>query len=192
MLRYYTVFNAVEQCEGLEDKVPAEPEPREFRPVEEAAQILQNMPGPPEIVYGGDQACYRPSQDRVHVPPPERFDPREEFFCTLWHELTHATGHKSRLARPGVMDVQAFGTTEYSKEELVAEIGAAFLCHHCGIDNATLENSAAYLNGWLAKLRRNRRLIITASAQAQKAADYILGNAPTVHREGAIAGGGAR
>ena len=191
VLRSFTVFN-VTQCEGLEDKVPVEPKACEFRPVEEAAQILQNMPKPPEIIHGGDQACYRPSQDRVHIPPPERFDPAEAFYCALAHELVHATGHKTRLARTSVMDVQAFGTSEYSKEELVAEIGAAFLCSHCGIDNATLENSAAYINGWLAKLKQDRRLIITAAAQAQRAADYILGNRPPGHPEGAVVGGDAR
>ena len=178
VLRYFTVFNAVGQCEGLEDKVPAEPKARQFQAVEAAARILDAMPRPPEISYGGDQACYCPAQDRVHIPPPERFDPAEQFYSTLWHELIHSTGHKDRLGRPGVVDVRGFGSHEYSREELVAEIGAAFLCSQAGIANATLENSAAYINGWLARLKEDKRLIVTAAAQAQKAADYILGHRP--------------
>ncbi|MDR4950521.1 zincin-like metallopeptidase domain-containing protein [Neobacillus cucumis] len=100
----------------------------------------------------------------------------EEYYCTLLHEMVHSTGHKSRLARPGIMtEGVAFGDEIYSKEELVAEMSAAMLCGVAGIDNSTIENSASYIISWLRALKKDSRLILQAAAQAQKAADYILG-----------------
>ena len=91
------------------------------------------------------------------------------------HELTHATGHTSRLWRPTLVDMVAFGDCNYSKEELVAEMGAAFLCGVAGIENTTTTDSASYIQGWLRKLQDDTKLLIGAAAQAQRAADYILG-----------------
>ncbi len=91
--------------------------------------------------------------------------------------MVHSTGHKSRLARPGVTTQGvAFGDEVYSKEELVAEMGAAMLCGVAGIDNSTIENSASYIDSWLRALKKDNRLVLQAVGQAQKAADYILGN----------------
>jgi antirestriction protein ArdC len=100
----------------------------------------------------------------------------EHYYSVLFHELTHSTGHWQRLHRQTLTDLCPFGSTNYSKEELVAEMGAAFLCGIAGIANETVDNSAAYIQSWLTKLKNDTRLIILAAAQAQKAADYILGN----------------
>jgi antirestriction protein ArdC len=188
LARCYTIFN-VEQCEGLDEHIPTSTE-KQFKPVERAEAVIATIPRPPEIRHGARRACYGPAEDVVHMPAPEAFAPAEEYYSTLLHELAHATGHKSRLARPSVVDVQAFGSHAYSKEELVAEIGAAFLCAHCGIDNATLENSAAYINAWLERLKVDPRLIVHSAAQAQKAADYIL--AHNEENEAVAAGAEAR
>jgi antirestriction protein ArdC len=89
--------------------------------------------------------------------------------------LVHATGHESRLNRATITEKAGFGSNPYCKEELIAEMGAAFLCGHAEIAERIIDNSAAYLNGWLEQLRNDRTLIIQAAAQAQKAADFILG-----------------
>jgi len=89
--------------------------------------------------------------------------------------MMHSTGHVNRLNRLGITEVAAFGSEVYSKEELVAEIGAAMLCGVAGVDNSTIENSAAYIGGWLRKLKDDKKLIVQAAGQAQKAADFILG-----------------
>ena len=123
---------------------------------------------------GGVRACYSPLRDHVQVPELFRYEKAEEYYCTLFHELAHSTGHESRLNREGITGNHFFGDTVYSREELVAEMTAAFLCGHTGIENATIHNSAAYLQSWIKALRGDKRLAITAAAQAQKAADYIL------------------
>ena len=111
------------------------------------------------------------------MPRPETFTDEQSYYATLFHELTHSTGHERRLNRSGIADLKnaAFGSYIYSKEELVAEMGAAFLCGFCDIANRTIENSVAYLQGWLSKLKSDKRLVVQAAAQAQKASDYILG-----------------
>ena len=175
LLRYYTVFN-LDQIEGI-DK-PDEPKAVnfDFSPIQQAEQIIKGMPNPPGITHNDDRAYYRPSQDKVNMPPENLFKVSAEYFCTAFHELIHSTGHKSRLNRSGITDISFFGSHEYSKEELIAEFGAAFLCGAAGIENQTVENSAAYIQSWLKKLRNNRKWLVTAAAQAQKAADYILNN----------------
>ena len=112
------------------------------------------------------------------MPSRSLFDGAEEYYSTRFHELAHSTGHKSRLDRETITDVCPFGSTNYSKEELIAEMTAAFLCGVCGIENRTIDNSAAYVSGWLRKLRDDRRLVVLAAAQAQRAADYIMGGKP--------------
>jgi len=168
LLRYYTVFN-VEQCEGIDSKVPVV-EIREHSPIQDAQAIVDNMPNRPEISHGGDRAFYRPSTDDVTLPAPELFASAESYYSTAFHELAHSTGHKSRLDRE-------FGGADmigYSKEELIAEMSAAFLCGTCGISNATIENSAAYIQGWRKRISDDPSLVVQAAAKAQKVADYIL------------------
>ena len=174
ILRYYTVFN-VEQCDGVPS--PAVETRRPFEPLPQCERMVRGMPTPPRLEHQGTQAFYRPSTDTVMLPPPERFNSRDLYYSTLFHELTHSTGHESRLARKGITDAALFGSHEYSREELVAEMGAAFLCGHCGIDAATLTESTSYIAGWLQAVQNDTRMVVLAAAQAQKAADLILGHA---------------
>jgi antirestriction protein ArdC len=113
------------------------------------------------------------------MPKPESFLSGQDYYSVLFHELTHSTGHECRLNRKGVTspdgEWSAFGSTPYAREELVAEMGAAFLAGHAGIVERTIDNSAAYLQSWLERLKEDSRLIVQAAAQAQKAADFILG-----------------
>ncbi len=104
----------------------------------------------------------------------ERFDGEAGYYATLFHELVHATGHEKRLKRLSILERNGFGSDPYCKEELIAELGSAFLCGHADIVDRTIDNSAAYLAGWLKQLQNDRTLIVYAAAQAQKAADFIL------------------
>lgn len=179
VLRYYHVFN-VAQCDGLpEDKIPKLETPeREINPIEAAEQLVEEMPNRPDVKYGRSYAAYSPLGDEVRMPTPEMFLSDEAFYSTLFHELVHSTGHSSRLARKGVTELNRFGSHEYSKEELVAEMGAAFLCGHCGILPQVQDNSAAYMNCWLERLKADPSMLITAGQQAQKAYDYIVAEKP--------------
>ena len=111
------------------------------------------------------------------MPRRETFTSSENFYAVLFHELSHSTGHRDRLDRKTLMDGTPFGSPTYSREELVAEMGAAFLCAAAGIEDPTIQNSASYLESWLKFLRSDPRALIVAGAQAQKAADFILGSA---------------
>ena len=174
LLRYYKVFN-VEQCDGIpKDKIPPLENARDFHPIEQAETVVQDMPQRPIIKHKAAQAYYQPSTDTVHMPPAEVFTGDAEYYSCLFHELTHATGHESRLKRLNTDKLAPFGSRDYSQEELVAEMGAAFLCGHCQIENQTLDNSAAYIQGWLRKLKNDKRMVVFAAAQAQKASDFIL------------------
>ncbi|MBF6570963.1 MAG: DUF1738 domain-containing protein [Candidatus Binataceae bacterium] len=176
LLRFYRVWN-LEQCElpqSVLDKLP-KIETHQHDPIEAVERIIAGMPNPPEIVRAGSKAFYSPLTDRITLPPRELFISAEEEAATETHELIHSVGHEKRLAREGICEAAPFGSAVYSKEELTAEMGAAFLCAEAGISNAVLENQAAYVAGWLKKLRDDRRLLIHAAAQAQHAADYVLG-----------------
>jgi antirestriction protein ArdC len=167
MLRYYRVWN-LDQCTGISD--PDElAEPREHTPIEVAEQIIRDMPKRPEIVHEEQRAFYSRAKDLVNLPKPETFDGPEEYYCTAFHELGHATGHESRLDRKRAQD------NAYAQEELVAEMCAAFLCGVTGIESKTLDNSAAYIDTWRKRIRDDVRLVVMAGAQAQKASDFIQG-----------------
>jgi len=175
LLRYYRVFN-LEQCElpqAVLDKLP-NIETHQHDPIEAAERIIAGMPNPPEIQYAGSKAFYSPLTDRITLPPRELFSTAEEFYATLNHEASHAVGHPKRLNRISITEAAPFGSPTYAAEELVAEMSAAYLCAEAGISPAVLENQAAYVAGWLKKLRDDRRLLVHAAAQAQRAADYIL------------------
>ena len=133
------------------------------------------MPQRPPIRHDAPEAYYAPARDYVNLPRPETFDTPENYYAVAFHELTHSTGHESRLNRAGVAGgrLAAFGSAGYSREELVAEMGSAFLCAEAGVES-TLDNSAAYLKGWLGALKGDTRLIVTAASAAQRAADFIL------------------
>ena len=133
---------------------------------------------PPTIEHKGFYAYYRPATDTVRIPEPAQFASASEYFSTLYHELAHSTGHSRRLNRKLDIEPQPFGALEYGKEELVAEMAAAFLCRRAGISPAVIENQAAYIQGWLKQIRQDKKLVITAASAAQKAADWILGENP--------------
>jgi antirestriction protein ArdC len=173
MLRYYRVFNS-DQCEGVEVPETKKPEAKKFKPIKECEKTVARMPKAPAINHGGDRACYMPSSDQINMPKKTAFDQPAAYYSTLFHELSHSTGHGKRLDRKGVTDLCGFGATNYSKEELTAEMGAAFLCAENGIENATIDNSAAYIDNWSEKLKDQPRMVIEAAGKAQKAADYIL------------------
>ena len=173
MLRYYHVFN-VAQCDGLDDHVPPIlEEEHDVDPIAEAEYIVRGMPERPEITHQQARAFYRPDSDVVNTPRIQLFDSSEEYYSTLFHELVHSTGHESRLGRHDSKESVAFGSATYSKEELVAEMGCAYICNSCGIMEQTLSNSAAYIAGWLKRLKNDKSLVVKAAAQAQKASDFI-------------------
>jgi len=172
MLRFYYVFNTA-QVDGLKNIPVMVETPATISTT--AEEIVALMPKRPEIKHGLAKAFYSPSVDMVAMPDRARFDTEAGYFATLFHELTHASGHKSRLNRPTLTESQGFGSNPYCKEELIAEMGAAFLCGQAGIAENILENSAAYLQNWLEQLQNDKALIVQAAAQAQKAADFILG-----------------
>ena len=175
LLRYYSVFN-VAQCDGL--KISAEPESEAINGIVHPDEIIAHMPQRPVIKHGMTRAYYSSREDYVGLPSRERFERAEGYYATLFHELVHATGHESRLNRASLTEKAGFGSNPYCKEELVAEIGAAFLCGQAEIVERTIDNSASYIQNWLEQLRNDRTLIVQAAAQAQKAADFILGNGP--------------
>jgi antirestriction protein ArdC len=174
VLRYYNVFNA-EQCDGIKvpDGIPFVP--TDFKPIDTAEAIVKAYEEAPMIEHGGAQAFYRPSTDTVRMPPPERFASCEEYYSTLFHELAHSTGHSKRIDRALDSQLMPFGTTDYGKEELVAEMAAAFLSGRAGIRPVVIKNQAAYLQGWLKSLKSDKRLVIAAAGAGQKAADWICG-----------------
>jgi antirestriction protein ArdC len=180
LLRYYRIFN-LEQCElpqAVLDKLP-KIETHEHDPIEAVERIIAEMPNPPEIVRAGSKAFYSPATDCITLPPRELFESAAEDAATTLHELSHSVGAEKRLAREGIIEAAPFGSPVYSREELVAELSAAFLCAETGISNAVITNQAAYVAGWVKQLRGDRKLVVHAAAQAQRAADYVLGKMPT-------------
>ena len=173
-LRYFNVFH-IDQTEGIKPKYANEL-PNVASHDEEADRIIAdylNRSGVKLSHEDGDRAYYQPSTDRVVLPLREQFKNTAEYYSTAFHELTHSTGHKSRLNR--LNRPAAFGSEDYSKEELVAEIAAATLNNACGLETAdSFRNSAAYVQNWLTALKNDKRLIVSASGKAEKAVDLIL------------------
>ena len=173
-LRYYNVFH-IDQCEGINpkwDKTLEHP----ASPDEAAEAIVSNYisrSGVKLIRTHSDQAFYSPVSDTITVPDIDQFRETPEFYSTLYHECVHSSGHVTRLNRLSRM---AFASEEYSAEELVAELGAAFLLHYAGLETpSSFRNSTAYLRGWLKALQDDKRMIVKAAGQAEKAVRYILG-----------------
>jgi antirestriction protein ArdC len=178
LLRYYRVFN-VEQCDGLESKLPKVEKPKakskKFNPIAEAEKIVAGMPKAPSIEHNGSAACYSPALDRVKMPVKESFHGEGEYYSTLFHELSHSTGHATRVGRFAgcTEDAKKFGSEPYAKEELIAEMSAAFLSAISGIET-TVDNSAAYIKGWLKALKDDHKMVVQAAAAAHRSADFIL------------------
>jgi antirestriction protein ArdC len=168
-MKHYTVFNA-SQCDGMPEREAAA---APVAQIVEADEIIKRMPRAPKIV-DGSRACYIPSQDIVNMPPKTaHWTSASAYYDTMFHELTHSTGHESRLER----DLGGnFGSEKYAKEELVAEIGAQFLCQSSGINRAEVEeNAVAYCQNWSKVLKNDPKMIFYAAAKAQAAHDYIMG-----------------
>lgn len=175
VLRTYKVFNA-DQADNL--AVPTtHTATKDHEPLAECEALITGYlkGGGPLVFHGHDQAAYSPATDELRMPSLSTFDTAEEYYSTFFHELTHSTGHKDRLARPDLLSFGHFGDRHYSKEELVAEMGAAMLAGIAGIAPVTLDNSAAYLASWLKVLRSDSKLVVQAAAQAQRAADLLQG-----------------
>jgi antirestriction protein ArdC len=176
-LTYYRVFEINTQVEGLQSK--RQTQTFEHDPIQEAEAIFKGYINAPDYTFQPGRAVYYPTLDKINCPPLKDFTKAEEFYSTLFHEMVHSSGHKSRLSRSGITTKGvAFGDEVYSKEELVAEMGSSMLCAVAGIDNSTIENSASYIHSWLRALKNDKSLVVQASSQAQKAADYILGIKP--------------
>jgi len=173
MLRYFNVFNA-DQCDGL--NMAADGNPASAEPIASAEDLFEGMPNRPEVRFGGDEAFYSPLLDQIQLPLRSSFVSPESFYATAFHEMVHSTGHESRLNRRGSDVPRHFGDPDYSREELVAEMGAAFLCALAGIERETEENSAAYLASWIKVLKGDPKMAVVAAGAAQKAADYISRN----------------
>ena len=166
LLRAFTVFNAA-QIEGLPGELLPKPAAPDWSPLAAAEEVLLHSGA--VIHHGGVQAYYSPVKDLIWLPEPARFTCAEDYYRVALHELTHWSGHAARCNRPlqGRQHIEA-----YAFEELVAEMGSAFLCGHCGLP-ASLQH-ASYVDHWLQALRNDRRLIFTAAALAQKASAYLL------------------
>ena len=184
-LKGYTVFHA-SQVEGISFPEPENvPELPASATCDCARAMVAGMPKAPAMQEGSAIPCYRPASDSVHMPERRFFTSEEAYYSTLFHELSHSTGHESRLARASLLenkgiDAEGEARKTYAEEELVAEMGASFLSAHAGIIEGELENSAAYLQGWIDALKSGdaKGWIIRAASQAQKAADFILNIQP--------------
>lgn len=170
VLRYYYVFN-ISQCENIPEKY--QPIARETKDIPSCESIVSAMPHCPPIRHKEQKAFYHPKEDYVNMPKKRSFKNDESYYAVLFHELVHSTGHESRLKRETITEMAEFGSEIYSKEELVAEMGTCYLQSVTGI-TSEFENGAAYLQGWLNKLKGDKRFIFQASREAQRAADYIL------------------
>jgi antirestriction protein ArdC len=172
-VRWANVFN-LDQTEGIQ--APAITLSQSTaQPHEKAAAIVENARLCP-IHHAGFAACYSPRDDVIRIATPSTFRSQEDYYHTIYHEMTHASGHSSRLDREGVTERAKFGSENYSKEELIAELGAAFLSNEAGIlDLVRFENSAAYLASFVSKFENDPRMVVSAASQAQRASDFIMG-----------------
>lgn len=179
VLRYFNVFH-ISDCDGIAPKFPTPEAVQTATANERAEAVFADYIARERVRFSSrkqDEAYYSPVSDTIVLPLREQFQRTAEYYSTMFHEATHSTGHPTRLNR---LDLHGgaenhFGGEEYSKEELVAEIGAATILHEIGIDTAgSFRNSAAYIQSWLRALKNDKRLIVSAAARAEKAARLIL------------------
>jgi antirestriction protein ArdC len=143
--------------------------------IQKCENVISDMQNKPNIIFGGNEAFYSPNLDFVQIPHINQFNTSQNYYSTLFHELIHSTGHKTRLNRFSENILPSiFGSVDYSKEELTAEIGATFLNAHCGIKDQVFDTSVAYIQNWLKTLKSDPKLIFSASSKAQKAVQFIL------------------
>ena len=165
---FYQVYN-LDQCEIPDLWIPQPPKKKDIPPIQRAEELVAHMPDPPAIEHGNFNASYSPSMDSIRMPDIGFFESSEEYYSTLFHELTHSTGHEKRLDRK--KEAKTFDT---AFEELVAEIGAGMLCNVVEIQEKILDNEAAYIANWLKALGENPSWLALAAGKAQKATDFIL------------------
>lgn len=187
MLRYYNVFH-IDDCDGIQPKYAAEHLPATVSPVERAEEIIAEYSGRAKLTIEHskqNRAFYSPSRHLVSLPLMEQFEDTAGYYETAFHELTHSTGHKSLLNRFSENDgAAAFGSESYSKEELVAEIGACGILHELGLETTkSFRNNAAYIQSWLSALKNDKRLIVSAAGRAEKAIRLILGEQEDTEEE---------
>lgn len=179
VLKYYNVFH-LSDCTGIESKIENDVHTT-TRPIDAAEDIINGyLTSEDAPRFHNDQpsnrAYYAPSTDTVVVPMISQYDIAEEYYSTTFHELTHSTMKESRCNRRAENERAAFGSENYSREELVAELGAAMLCTVSGLDNdKAFKNSVAYLQGWLKALKNDNKMMVWAASRAEKAARYIMG-----------------
>ena len=176
MLRYYKVFN-IAQCRDIpENLIPkTDVAAVEREPILECEGIINSMADSPVIVHKEQKAYYRIDTDIINMPKKKSFKSLESYYSTLFHELVHSTGAEKRLGRKTLTDMVPFGSESYAMEELIAEMGSAYLCRFSGVLPNEINNTVAYLDNWLGVFKKDKRFIISASGQAQKAVDLILG-----------------
>lgn len=178
VLRYFNVFH-ISDCDGITPKYPTPEAVKSADKNERAETIFESYIAREHVRFESikqDRAYYAPYADKISMPLREQFRQAPEYYSTLFHEATHSTGHPSRLNRLKLGDVEShFGGQEYSKEELVAEIGAATILHEIGMESvSSFRNSAAYIQNWLSVLKDDKRFIVSAAARAEKAVRLIL------------------
>lgn len=178
LLRYYNVFH-ISQVDGVEP-LPKD-ELNDIEPIEKAENVLLDYWTKEDITVehkAGNDAYYSPKRDLIHLPLFEQFTDANEYYSTAFHESVHSTMKESRCNRAEDREgkLVAYGSDEYSKEELIAEIGSASLMNIIGIETTkSFKNSSAYIQGWLSKLQSDVKFIVSASSKAEKAVKYILG-----------------
>lgn len=174
--RYYNVFNIAQFEQDIEPRrKPIAPD-SEFNPVEEAEKVLRNYKKRPTLKHGGNQAFYRPADHHVQMPKRTAFVTPDDYYKTLFHELTHSTGHKDLLNRKGIAEVNRSNKEQYSKEELIAELGALYLVGNAGLTpKDDVSNSTKYIKGWIKHLKESdNKEILYASQASMKAVNFIL------------------
>lgn len=178
VLRYYRVFH-VDDCDGIPVKAKEERKPLDLKPIEMADKVANEYVAREETlkmeIKLSDRAYYSPATDTVVVPQLDQYDAVEEFYSTMFHELVHSTGVSKRCDR-GLNKVSSKRSDEYSREELVAEMGSAMILNQLGIDSEkAFKNSVAYIQGWLKFLKDDIGAIVCAASRAEKAVKYIRG-----------------
>lgn len=190
VLRYYHVFH-LDDCEGIESKIQPAPPRNDLETIEAAEDVIRQYVSREGLTFCNDQpssrAYYSPQEDKVCVPMLSQYDVAEEYYSTVFHEMVHSTMLPSRCNRRQEQRAAAYGSDEYSREELVAEIGSAMLCRHAALNSEkTFKNSVAYIKSWLNELRNDAKMVVFASCRAEKAAKYILQTEQTDEKDSKV------
>ena len=180
LLKYYKVFNVEDTTINYQKYVVSEPlkVEKSYNKIDSCEEIINGYKNRPVLKNSDRKGCYYvPSADYINMISAPRFKTANAYYCTYFHELVHSTGHTNRLKREGVTGVIKFGSANYSFEELIAEIGASYLCNFAKIVTPDLTtNSASYINGWLSKLKSDKTFFYKAAKEAEKAVAFILQN----------------